>query len=387
MWMWTTGATDTSMSCRFNPAGVKKQNQKNKTVFKTIMFHFLTLYFMKRSLILLGAVAATLASCSKSEVVDVNDSKAIGFETFVNKSTRAVGSDEGRTSDNLLEFYVYGGSDKSPNLFVGEKVSRTSKDDPWKYDNIKYWFAGNNYRFAAIFPGAGTHLTANFSYANGGHMELTATLDNDNQYDLVYAEAGPITPEAGTIDQMGAVNFTLGHILSKVRILFEKDGDFGKNTRLQISNIQIQGGNTGEGQGIFGKGKYAYDVNQFKWTRAENAQDVTFSPANVEVGDNAIIGNVTEQVGQTLYVIPQTPADGIRISFSVQLEENADGTWTKVGNLQTKTRTVTVNWAANNVYTYTFKIGKENFEGVYPIDFEASVDTWGTENSSEDLEV
>lgn len=50
---------------------------------------------MKRSLILLGAVTATLASCSKSEVVDVNDSQAIGFETFVNKSTRAVTNDEG----------------------------------------------------------------------------------------------------------------------------------------------------------------------------------------------------------------------------------------------------------------------------------------------------
>ena len=54
---------------------------------------------MKRSLILLGAVTATLASCSKSEVVDVNDSQAIGFETFVNKSTRAVTNDEGTVTN------------------------------------------------------------------------------------------------------------------------------------------------------------------------------------------------------------------------------------------------------------------------------------------------
>ena len=58
---------------------------------------------MKRSLILLGAVTATLASCSKSEVVDVNDSQAIGFETFVNKSTRAVTNDEGTVTNKLLE--------------------------------------------------------------------------------------------------------------------------------------------------------------------------------------------------------------------------------------------------------------------------------------------
>ena len=54
---------------------------------------------MKRSLILLGAVTATLASCSKSEVVDVNDSQAIGFETFVNKSTRALTNDEGTVTN------------------------------------------------------------------------------------------------------------------------------------------------------------------------------------------------------------------------------------------------------------------------------------------------
>ena len=81
---------------------------------------------MKRSLILLGAVTATLASCSKSEVVDVNDSQAIGFETFVNKSTRAVTNDEGTVTNKLLDFYVYGGSNESQNLFAGDKVYRSS---------------------------------------------------------------------------------------------------------------------------------------------------------------------------------------------------------------------------------------------------------------------
>ena len=99
---------------------------------------------MKRSLILLGAVTATLASCSKSEVVDVNDSQAIGFETFVNKSTRAVTNDEGTVTNKLLDFYVYGGSNESQNLFAGDKVYRSSASDPWKYDNTKYWFKNRN---------------------------------------------------------------------------------------------------------------------------------------------------------------------------------------------------------------------------------------------------
>lgn len=86
----------------------------------------------------MDAVTATLASCSKSEVVDVNDSQAIGFETFVNKSTRAVTNDEGTVTNKLLDFYVYGGSNESQNLFAGDKVYRSSASDPWKYDNTKY---------------------------------------------------------------------------------------------------------------------------------------------------------------------------------------------------------------------------------------------------------
>lgn len=203
---------------------------------------------MKRSLILLGAVTATLASCSKSEVVDVNDSQAIGFETFVNKSTRAVTNDEGTVTNKLLDFYVYGGSNESQNLFAGDKVYRSSASDPWKYDNTKYWFKNRTYKFAAISPGAGANLSANFGYSDG-HMELTATVDNAtaNQYDLVYGEATKTTSE--DLSSVSTVAFNLGHILSKIRILFEKNNNFGKETQLVITNLTLAGANTSTGSG------------------------------------------------------------------------------------------------------------------------------------------
>ena len=53
-------------------------------------------------------------------------------------------------------------------------------------------------------------------------MELTATVDNAtaNQYDLVYGEATKTTSE--DLSSVSTVAFNLGHILSKIRILFEK---------------------------------------------------------------------------------------------------------------------------------------------------------------------
>ena len=89
---------------------------------------------MKTNLFLLGMAAAALVGCTKNEVTDISNSKAIGFETFVNNSTKTVENDEGKTNTNLSAFYVYGGSEKSQNLFNGERVY---KGHAWQYDNIK----------------------------------------------------------------------------------------------------------------------------------------------------------------------------------------------------------------------------------------------------------
>ena len=68
---------------------------------------------MKTNILLLGAVALTIASCSKNEVVDMapglEQKGAITFENFVGKSTKAVTENN---LDALKEagkgFYVHG---------------------------------------------------------------------------------------------------------------------------------------------------------------------------------------------------------------------------------------------------------------------------------------
>lgn len=349
---------------------------------------------MKRSLILLGAVAATLASCSKSEVVDVNDSKAIGFETFVNKSTRAVGNDEGRTSDNLLEFYVYGGSEQSPNLFTGDKVSRNSTSDPWKYENTKYWFKNRTYKFAAINPGAGANLSANFDYGNNGHMELTATLNGTSQYDLVYGEASKTTQE--DLSNVGTVSFSLGHILSKIRILFEKNEDFGTETQLLITNLKLEGANTTQGSGIFSQGVYKYE-NDWSWTEVTSGStDAVFTTSTTyTVTDASITGTLpaVEEVGQTFYVIPQTPDQGVKLSFTVQLQEKTEeDTWANVGASQDLSKTIPTGqaaWTSNSIYTYKVKISNAGLPGEdrFAIDFSASVSDWGSKDNQSDVTI
>ena len=59
---------------------------------------------MKRFLFLGIAATAMFASCTNDEMVEMNPQSAIGFETFVDKSTRAATD---VTEDNLNKFKVW----------------------------------------------------------------------------------------------------------------------------------------------------------------------------------------------------------------------------------------------------------------------------------------
>ena len=59
---------------------------------------------MKKFLFLGIAATAMFASCTNDEMVEMNPQSAIGFETFVDKSTRA--TDVQRLTLQLLRFMV-----------------------------------------------------------------------------------------------------------------------------------------------------------------------------------------------------------------------------------------------------------------------------------------
>lgn len=72
---------------------------------------------MKKGLLMLGVAALALASCTNEEVLNVSDSRAIGFDAFVGKTTKA-----DITDANISEFYVYGGYDNNlTNVFDNVK--------------------------------------------------------------------------------------------------------------------------------------------------------------------------------------------------------------------------------------------------------------------------
>lgn len=188
-------------------------------------------------------------ACSNDEVVQVAENgAAIGFSSFVDNATRAADN----TLDNLTSFRVYGvaeGMDVNPFIeFNGVEVTRADKDAAWDYDNHKYWIPNFSYSFAAVAP-----VSGNIGVENGTNKVrggITAIkLTNDGNVDVLYGYKEDAV-------QNQTVQFTLGHILSRVKFAFENG--LAEGYSIEVSDVTINNADT----------KASYNPENGTWTLA-----------------------------------------------------------------------------------------------------------------------
>jgi len=250
---------------------------------------------MKKSYLILAAVAGLLASCSNEVLVDESANsasapRAIGFSNYSDLATRG-----DATVKTNLEYYhntfaVYGtkkstvdASDPVQYVFGGEATATGVQDgvtctyqDPadailgdWKYDNPRYWDKQANYNFIAYAPVAAANpLRYSFSAAQaevsapavsgndfvittpgytlaGTNLQATATeaekvkgftVEAGGDLDLMTSAANP---------QVGAshdteVNLVFKHILAKLNVTFAKAAVLDGST-VTIKSVTITG--------------------------------------------------------------------------------------------------------------------------------------------------
>ena len=106
---------------------------------------------MKKLFISMLAVAA-LASCSQEDVIVADKGDLIGFNSFVENSTRATDPTYG--AQPLTQFYVYGTVQGTGNgvvnIYDGDVVTGTVGNTVWSCGVKQYWIAGAQYNFAAV---------------------------------------------------------------------------------------------------------------------------------------------------------------------------------------------------------------------------------------------
>ena len=168
------------------------------------------------------AVAATLVSCAKEDVVSQAAPEAIGFDNaFVENSTRSV-NDPSFDADNMFsDFAVYGFVEGAVLLdgvrVAQENLAEDQTKTGWEYAGTQYWIAGANYDFYAVAPFTGNWaVKTDTTPADAG---ATISFTNvDGTQDLLYSG---IVEQQGKASANTAVAFTFKHILSKVKFSFK----------------------------------------------------------------------------------------------------------------------------------------------------------------------
>ena len=255
---------------------------------------------MKKQILMVAAVALALGGCSKTETTEVAQGRAIGFDAFVGKSTKAVTE---VTNDNLEKFYVfgsYGSTGSWTSVFTNVEVSGGTvgaDGTAWTPAQTAYWQPSATYYFGAYSDGNNSSTTASFG---AEEQKLTFTNYTVGENDLIVA----ISDKKTTTEDVSAVDpvsLSFQHMLSQVKFTFKNEDSY--DYTMKISDIEI-GSAVKTATGTFTK-----ENSVIAWNGAAGA--------TYDFGDLSDIaqaeGDGTHEV--VLFVIPQSN-ENLKVTFT-----------------------------------------------------------------------
>lgn len=253
---------------------------------------------MKKQILTVAVAALALAACSKNETVEVASNRAIGFDAFAGKATRAVND---VTKETLKEFYVFGGYSEdgsiteTPNVFVNTQVTNNTA-------TTEYWVPAQKYKFAAYKNGE--DKLADNAFDNGvfSITDYQATT-NDLILALPDVVTTPATAAEITNDNPGPVELTFNHLLAKVGFTFSTT--VAEGYTIEITDLKFSAPNTGD-----------YSSSTGKWTNIDTPADKTY-----EVKAGVVVN--TPATSDECYVIPQ-PTNNLVASFKATMKYGED---------------------------------------------------------------
>lgn len=330
----------------------------------------------------LAAGAFILAGCTKTEVTEVSDSRAISFSNHVTNAVKSIDK-----LDDLTTFYVYG-AHTDGQVFNGDEVSYSKGE--CTYNPTRYWDDTKSaYKFAAYTDNNKTvnnPENVEFTYSSG-HLTITDYTVNNSPTDgsdLLYAVGYDGNGYEFNGSSHSKVQLEFKHILSKVTFSFSKAADLN-GVEIEVSDITINAINQGTFTGSTPSLGLQYGLDC--WTNPGPKSDIAFE-------DFILSGKATEAESkntQTRVFLPQdlgetTTAYNIVFTIDYSNTINDDGTINNGQKNKTKIFTCTIagtddgNWNPGYSYTYTAEINSTNLEGLYPIEFTVSHDAWEEEN-------
>ena len=307
---------------------------------------------MKKVIFALAAVVA-LAACSQEDVIVADKGAAIGFDTFVENSTRSVYDPSYTNSSMFSDFAVYGYVNGAV-LLDGVRVAKNGADmdaddyagqtnTDWKYEGTQYWIAGANYNFNAVAPKTNGGWTKVDDGTNKDATKLKFT--NNGTTDLLYAYATALGANEGNKE----VKFNFRHVLSKVKFSFENAYN-ATNATIRVENVKIHD--------AYASGSVVLD-DETVWTPVTTgdmleldfgkATDNAATTTDKEAVDVAFAYGKTYESYNELLMIPGQGASTYTVT-------NADNTTTEYKNVYKVTFDVVLLVSGQKIDTYKHTI-------------------------------
>ena len=354
---------------------------------------------MKKGVWMLGAAIVALTSCTQSEVLDMAQSKAIGFSTFVEKPTKATNDINDGINSDFKEFYVFGakgnGVKDGSSVFVDDNANTNTHyidhvkvyggKSHWTYEPHAYWVANKTFRFAAYADGKGDGTSTAAKLESENVIFKPQVKDSENkdvwgldikEYTVSDKDLIAAVPKEMVVSDITSspalVSLTFKHILSKVIFQFYNTNT-DNNLSMQIASFSFDA-----------KGKGDCEV-RFTGEESNSKIGATWQPDNTSTkryeffsGYNWatspwITGNIQDEV----YVIPQSNSNLKVATITINTYKNNEVVSTKVYENVSLEIPNHENWLPGYVYRYVANLSPEQHE----IHFSTVVNTWVDDNS------
>ena len=283
---------------------------------------------MKKLFISMLAVAA-LASCSQEDVIVADKGDLIGFNSFVENSTRA--TDPSYSNKDIAKFNVYG-TVNGVLIYPGTEITKGSAayGSAWTCPVDQYWIADADYKFVGIVDGNVANVTkTNLENGMPTSVEYTA----DGKTDLL---CQTITRKNDT----SIVKFNFSHLLSKVNFTVVNGSSTADGYSFVVRNITFNGAT-----------KATYDVATAKWGTATATGNTVLGNTVEDSADKNIVVASKAASAELDTEVLFLPGEYI-ISFTVDILYNGKPVTTT--NYPATGTTYEHTLAANN--SYNFKV-------------------------------
>lgn len=345
---------------------------------------------MKKIMMLVATAATVFTSCSNSELVELSAGKAIGFETYVGKTTTKGVPVSGVSFADASTMKVwgyysttqmgtsFGNQTVIPNL-DGATVTKDASN--WAYSPLAYWKDGQAHSFFACAPSVtdGVQFTS-------GQFTYTVQATVDNQVDFMVADAIKNAVWDGAADPVKQV-FTFHHVLSQIKYAAKITQDSEKAKDVTVKSIQIQNLNADESTastlattGVINVVARTDANAEITYTGAATGTvdgytitpttSVTLAAAST-TPDFAAVNHKTDDV---LMLLPQTTTGKVKFTIVLGYKDTANADKTAEAYFIT---TAAQTWAPNKIYLYKFEINMPQVLNQKPIEFdEPTIADW-----------